>query len=293
MPGTKWTDGEIEFVRNNYTKLTPKKIATELNRTRKAVWHKMQFLGLDKPIPGVGEKYGYLTVLEKYNEYNGRQNRTIAKCKCRCGKECTGILTNIVNGLKLSCGCLGGAHDIKKLIDNNQTNTHGMTYTRIYSIWYGMKTRCTNKKADSRNLYINRGITLCDDWYDFRKFYIWAEQNGYVEGENLSLERIDVNGNYCPENCTWIDPKKQVQNKRCSIKLDIVAFNETKNIYDWVLDKRCVVNFNALLYRIRAGWEPERAITEISQRERKLGLGKWVQRYKPEIVQEYNDFYDK
>lgn len=87
--------------------------------------------------------------------------------------------------------------------------------SKIYSIWSSILRRCYNKNQKCYERYGGRGITICNDWKDFKNFYDWAINNGYKDG--LSIERINVNGNYCPENCTWITMKEQAKNKTNTI----------------------------------------------------------------------------
>lgn len=293
MAGKFWTEEENDFIKNNYLIMKPIEMAEKLNRTVKSVWYRMQLFKLSKPEPQVGDKFGKLTLVEKYVENNGRQNRTMGVFDCDCGKEYRGVLSQVSTGNILSCGCLGGSHNAKELIEKGETFTHGMTNTRIYNIWYGMKNRCTNPKADYQNRYINRGITMCEDWKNFKIFYDWAIKTGYVEQKDCSLERIDIDKNYCPENCKWITWAEQAHNKSNSKNIIITAFNETKSIYAWTNDSRCPqLSVSAIAYRIHAGWEPEKAITQTPERDRKLGLDKWVRKYHPEIIDMYNEFYN-
>jgi len=292
MAGKFWTNQEIAFVRENYLKLSNKELSEKLGRTVRSVQHKMEELKYVRPEPQIGDKFGKLTLVEKYIESNGKQNRTIGVFDCDCGKEYHGVLSQVSTGNISACGCMSGSHNAKELIETGKSHTHGMTHTRIYNIWYGMKSRCTNPKSDYNNRYINRGITLCDEWLDFRCFSDWANENGYIDGKDCSLERIDVDGNYCPENCKWIKKLEQAHNRTNSKTISITAFDETKSIYKWVNDNRCNISINALIYRIHAGWEPERAITQPPERERKLGLDKWIRKYRPDIFEEYNKFYE-
>lgn len=292
MAGKFWTQEEDNFLKNNYINLTPKEMAEKLNRTRKAIWSRMATLGLEKPEPKVGDKYGKLTIKEIYNEFNGKQNKTMVKCDCDCGtKLCIGILSQIVNEYKSSCGCLSGCHNKRDFIERGEDFAHGLRQSRLYRIWYGMKSRCTNPKSDYNNRYINRGITLCEEWKDFKTFKIWAFEKGYTEEGDCSLERKDVDKNYCPDNCKWIPKREQSDNKNNSKNILITAFGETKSSYVWVRDIRCKVTHNSLLYRINAGWDHERAITQIAERDKKLGLENWVRKHHPEIVERYHKFY--
>ena len=95
---------------------------------------------------------------------------------------------------------------------------HGGRYTQLYSRYTDMKTRCFNPHYKRYADYGGRGVTVCDEWRNsFTRFRDWAVSNGYEDG--LSLERIDVNGDYCPENCTWITMAEQAKNKRNSVKV--------------------------------------------------------------------------
>lgn len=94
--------------------------------------------------------------------------------------------------------------------------THGLSHTRLYGIWAGMKHRCTNEKHSSYIHYGGRGIAICDEWLDFLSFRSWALSNGYED--ELSLDRIDNDGNYCPENCRWVSLEAQANNKRGTVR---------------------------------------------------------------------------
>lgn len=92
--------------------------------------------------------------------------------------------------------------------------------SRLYNIWGRMKARCNNPNNDNYHNYGGRGISVCDEWNDYIPFKKWALENGY--NDNLTIERIDVNGNYCPENCKWATIKEQSNNKRDNV---IFAYN--------------------------------------------------------------------
>ena len=147
-----------------------------------------------------------------------------ALCLCDCGKEVDVRVNCLRRGNTRSCGCL--SKDIRKTINFS----HGMTHTRLYSTWTNMKTRCYNPKVTGFKNYGGRGITVCDDWKDdFMNFYSWAMVNGY--NDDLTIERIDVNGNYEPENCLWIDVDEQSKNRRGNVYIELNG--ETKTLKGW------------------------------------------------------------
>lgn len=135
-------------------------------------------------------------------EINGRK----ATCKCECGTIKDFWLCDIEKGKIKSCGCLR----YKNLSERN--TKHGKCGTRIYRIWRGIISRCEIKTATSYENYGGRGISVCKEWHSFDCFYKWALENGYLD--NLTIERINNNGNYEPKNCCWITKSEQSLNKR-------------------------------------------------------------------------------
>lgn len=135
--------------------------------------------------------------------------------------------------------------------------THGKRYTRIYGIWADMKGRCLNPNRPKYVRYGGRGIQVCDEWRNsFASFYAWAMENGYRE--DLSIDRIDNDGNYCPENCRWITMREQASNK--STNHFITHDGQTLTMSEWA--RRIGISREVLKDRIcRYGWEYERALT--------------------------------
>jgi len=193
-----------------------------------------------------GKRFGKLTALS-IDHKSGR--RTYWDCRCDCGNH------RIVSGDHLrgsevkDCGCQrkGVAHWVR----------HGGYNTRLYRIWSLMKERCYNPKRKEYNRYGARNISVCNDWHDFKLFMEWALNNGYKD--NLTIDRIDNDGNYCPENCRWISRKEQSNNRRVN---RYITFNgETKTITEWANDNN--LHYYILRKRIDIlGWDFERAISE-------------------------------
>lgn len=130
--------------------------------------------------------------------------------------------------------------------------------TRLQHIWAGMKARCSNPNTPAYRWYGARGINVCEEWrISFKKFVKWAWANGYAT--SLTLDRIDNDDNYSPENCRWVTMKEQAQNRRDNLYL--TAFGETKLQCEWLRDSRCVITKKALQTRIRKGMSVEQALT--------------------------------
>ena len=131
---------------------------------------------------------------------NPRKGR-IAVFQCRCGNTFTALIHSVKSLNKKSCGCLPTCC----------APTHGGWGSRLYSIWNGMKDRCYNSNSDSYTNYGGKGVLVTPEWHDFADFKKWAYANGY--SEELTLDRINVAGNYSPENCRWTNWFTQAQNR--------------------------------------------------------------------------------
>lgn len=151
----------------------------------------------------IGKKFMMLTIIGYENTYI---RKPIWIAKCDCGNTVRVSANNVINGHTNSCGC----YKIKRCKDPRK---HGLCGTKLYHAWNCMLQRCRPGRHSSKH-YGDRGITVCDEWKDYMSFYDWAIKNGYEDGKNLSIERIDVNGNYCPENCKFIPRNLQTRNLR-------------------------------------------------------------------------------
>ena len=179
-----------------------------------------------KPIVDyTGKRFGRLTVLGLDKIENGI---SWWRVKCDCG-TIKSVRGNTLPILK-SCGCQKREQDLLN-IGVTKENHHNLSKHPAFGIWNAMINRCENPKADHFDDYGGRGIKVCEEWHDPRKFIRWAEENGFEAGKNFSIERKDVDGNYCPENCCWIDRKYQQRNTRKTRRLKINGVE--KPLIEW------------------------------------------------------------
>lgn len=165
-----------------------------------------------------GQTYNRVTLLSFSHK---RGKHSYWNCRCSCGNEFTARVDCVISGNTKSCGCLN--HEAK-------VTKHGQARTPLYRVYYSMKQRCYNPNDKHYSDYGGRGISICDEWLsDFPAFSKWAYENGYAHG--LSIDRIDVNGNYEPSNCRWVTQKVQTRNTRRNTYITISG--ETKVLKDW------------------------------------------------------------
>lgn len=163
-----------------------------------------------------GQRFGNWTVLSRAEN---KGNASMWNCICDCGTVRAVSSANLRNGRTLSCGC----NSLK----------HGKRSTRLYRIWGGMKARCYRKTHVWYKRYGGRGIVICDEWRDnFQAFYNWAMANGYRD--DLSIDRIDVNGNYSPDNCKWSTEVEQKNNRSNNQTVEING--RTQTLAEWATE---------------------------------------------------------
>lgn len=192
------------------------------------------------------KKFNHLTVLEYAYTKNGKN---YWKCRCDCG-NIVYITTSRIKQNK-SCGCL-------KYVNQNKYNIK-LKGTRLYRIWSKIKSRCNNLKDKEYYLYGARGIKICDEWANSPKaFYNWAMKNGYRD--DLTIDRIDVNGNYEPSNCRWATAKEQANNRRNNI---VIEYNgERHTLAEWAEKLPINISFSSLYNRLKGKWTIEDAFTK-------------------------------
>lgn len=171
-----------------------------------------------------GQKFGLLTVIG-LKDTDTRKTYWI--CQCDCGNVKEVRSDSLISGAIKSCGCLKKKQDKINLTKNHK---HKMSGTRIYREWQSMKGRCYNQNDPRYDGWGGRGITVCEEWKNsFEKFFEWAMNNGYRN--DLTLDRIDNDGNYEPKNCRWATQKEQSRNRSSNIRIKIG--NSTKTLIEW------------------------------------------------------------
>lgn len=194
----------------------------------------------------IGKRFNYLTVIEEVSRIHPKIPRYT--CLCDCGN------TKVVEGRKLregtikSCGCYA------KLKTSDRSTKHGMTNSSEYKTWCGMKRRCLNKNDKRYKDYGARNINICDRWiHSFEKFFLdmGSKPHGY------SIERIDNNGNYEPNNCVWMKISDQTKNKRSNILLTYKK--QTHILADW--SRITGIKAGTIKARLDRGWPVEKALS--------------------------------
>jgi hypothetical protein len=200
-----------------------------------------------------GFHFGRLTVIERAENRvakNGRQ-KVVWKCICQCGNLVEVDGTYLRSGETSSCGCL--TKDILKA----RNTSHGESHSRLYRIWKDMKRRCNSPTRYAHEYYHDIGIKVCAEWSeDFQKFKTWALENGY--SDKLTIDRIDYNGNYSPDNCRWISMKAQCNNRRSNMYITIGGVTHTLSEWSELSGIKASTIRNRI---INLGWDAEQALS--------------------------------
>jgi hypothetical protein len=194
-----------------------------------------------------GERFGRLTVMSYVGKHP--DGRVIWSCHCDCGNETEATTANLRRGKTRSCGCLKA--EILKVVGLQ----HGYFGTRMYRIWAGLNSRCLNPDNKDYPKYGGRGITVCERWRSFENFHA-----DMIEGydDSLSIDRIDVDGNYEPSNCRWATASRQAENRRTTKPIEWRG--RAMSIAAW--SKETGIPVEAIRSRIRKGWDIDRALTQ-------------------------------
>ncbi len=209
-------------------------LARELNSKRLKETYK------PKPIIDLsGKRFGKLVAIDIAVHEKGKHIKW--NCICDCGNKIIANGVYLRNGKKTHCGC-------------EKAFSYRLTYPRMYRIWLNMKNRCNNPEYERYDDYGGRGIKICEEWQDsFEVFCKWSLKNGYAE--NLTIDRIDVNGNYEPSNCRWITSFDQMGNMRKNVYIEYKG--ETKHLAEWC--RLLNLKYPTIAYRLKNGYSVEEA----------------------------------
>lgn len=192
-----------------------------------------------------GKKFGMLSVIS----LNGRDKggRALWLCECDCGNSVVVEGYNLKSGHSTSCGCY------RKNVTIQRSTTHGLSHDSLYRIFATMITRCCNPNNKAYKYYGGRGINIDSEWIGvggFQSFYDWSISNGYKKG--LTIDRIDNNGNYCPDNCRWVSMQVQSNNKSNNVRYEV----DGESLTIAQIAKKMGVSYNSIYCKIRNNGMP-------------------------------------
>ena len=200
---------------------------------------------MPKFVNWIGKRIGKLTVVDRGE--NTPHGETTWICKCDCGNLITLRNYYIRHEKKFDCGCVKRPH---------HNATHGGSNTKLYSTWRNMLYRCENPKNRAYKYYGQRGITVCDEWHDFLTFKKWVDENNL--GDGFSIDRIDNNKGYSPENCRFASDKEQSNNRRSNIEIEYQG--ELHNLTEW--SELLGFEYKRIHNRMyKLGWSFEKAVS--------------------------------
>ena len=215
-----------------------------------------------KRVPGAfrrfdGERFGRLRVWS----YHGKNKWRISQwlCECDCGEVLVVSSTSLTGGCTQSCGCLSK--------DFPHGTTHGGHGSKLYAIWVSMRNRCNNAGSTNYKWYGGRGVKVCSEWNWFPNFQKWALANGYAE--QLTIDRVNGDGNYGPDNCRWSTMKEQNNNRRDNLWINIDG--QAKTIPQW--SDLSGVSQSTIWERVRRGDAGQRIIrpVDVTRRHHRAG----------------------
>lgn len=213
-----------------------------------------------------GKTFGMLKVLGRDPGKTDSSRSCYWLCECQCENKTivSRSTSNLKQGTISNCGCLNRQRLVEQ---SNSLKKHGMSNSPLFHIWTGMRYRCYNPNSPIYAHYGGKGICICDEWKDdFKSFYDWSIANGYKKG--LTIDRIDYNGDYCPENCRWITNEQQQRNKSNVPLYEYKGRMFTTGQFEEFLG---VIKRGYVLYRVKRGmtleqianeWEEQNEINE-------------------------------
>ena len=209
-----------------------------------------------------GKSFANLKVLKIAQDEKYKKKKWL--CQCKCGELIIVESNNLISGHTKSC---------KKCSIKNKSEKskiHGMTNTKLYGVWNGMINRCENPNTTAYKDYGKKGISVCEEWHNASIFFEWAIKNGYKEG--LQIDRINTQGNYCAENCRWVD---RIQNANNKTNNKYIEYNgETKTMAEWA--RYFGVNYKNLSRNLKKGYSLIQAIERDKNKDRTHNVKKEI-----------------
>lgn len=196
-----------------------------------------------------GKKFGRWLIISRAD--NSKSGDTMWNCICQCEAKTKRVVsaTNLKRGKSKSCGC----YNHEQLMARN--TKHGLAHSRLYRIWCNMKSRCLNENILCYDRYGKKGITVCKEWVEsFDNFKKWSLENGY--NERLTIDRINPNGNYEPDNCRWADYTEQANNKNNNFNIEYKG--TCKSLEQW--SREVNIHSKTIKNRLIAGWTVAQAL---------------------------------
>lgn len=197
----------------------------------------------------VNQRFGKLTVLRRA-ERNSKSGNAMWVCKCDCENIVTVIGSHLRSGHTTSCGC-----------NRISERSMGHSKDRLYRTWSGMHNRCYDPTHDRYKWYGGKGISICDEWQDFMTFRTWALANGY--NDDLTIDRIDSDGNYRPDNCQWVDMKVQANNRNNNRVLQY----KSKKYTATQLAEAHGMSPHTVFNRLKLGWTVDQIVNTPERRD--------------------------
>ena len=201
----------------------------------------------------IGRRFGRLVVESVSRERRGKRDMIIAHCRCDCGNEKEVFWQALADGRTKSCGCL--SRELTTERNRRLMTKHGGSHTRLYGIFQAMHERCYRPQHMHYANYGGRGIGVCDEWRrNFAAFREWATSHGYAD--NLSIDRIDNDRGYSPDNCRWADARAQCNNRKTNHL--VTAAGQTHAVSEWA--RLTGIKMTTIKERLRRGWSAARAV---------------------------------
>jgi hypothetical protein len=194
-----------------------------------------------------GNRYGRLVVQKRVGSTSN--GKSLWECRCACGNTVEIIGSHLTTGNTVSCGC------VRRERTGELNQTHRLSKHPLYEVWCGMKARCYQENHVAFGRYGGKGVRVCKEWLSFENFYKWSISNGYSKG--LTIDRIDSDGDYEPNNCRWTTYLQQGRNTSRNHLVTVNGISKPLSVWS----EENGIKYGTILSRIRKGWDERDAVT--------------------------------